>query len=280
MNASRLADAMSYIDDDLLDTAIQKTEHRKPRHWTRWVAIAACFAAVIGTATAAANSQYGTKLLGTFVSQSDSDPNYIEYGFALSAQIKRFSATAFTGKVQEVPARIRWQIENLPLHSNQMPTTFLQKFPSAAEARKYLGLPQLHVSDWEQVFEETGTTLMIEGDLDGSMMHLHLDTGYHVNGFFVQTIAQIYTEHWKDDIINYRAVSLDEREYSESFYTTAKQLQCHIITSHNLENGQIGLHGFLVEGGILYSMNISYTEEKDAPRAEALLHQWAEQFGG
>lgn len=268
---------MSYIDDDLIAEAANEPGTTRIKPWVRWGIVAACLVLLFGTITVAATTDLGAHIFETFIRKPDPKSDYTEYGYVLSTEIERIPVAALTGDIQEVPSRIRWQMENFPLLSSQMPTTFIKRFSSAAEAREYIGLHPLHAVDWD--FEEVFTTLTVHGTGDdGAMLHIHLETFYRTDNINIQTFADIYTENWEDEIIYHRAISTENVEYSESFYTTKNQLQCRVITSTTRESGYIGMEGFLVYDGILYWMNVSHLEE-DAARAEELLYQWADQFG-
>ena len=92
----------------------------------------------------------------------------------------------------------------------------------------------------------------------------------------VQFFSEIYTENYDEEIImRYR--SPKGVEFEESFYTTNSNKQCHIISSSALESGYMGLEGFIVDEGVLYSLNIAY-RENDSTQAMELMHQWANLF--
>ena len=86
----------------------------------------------------------------------------------------------------------------------------------------------------------------------------------------------LYTEDYEEDI-TYGSRTTEDVVFTESFYTTDNQLQCHIITSTALGSGYLMMDGYLVQDGILYNLHIAYLD-KDAKQAEYLLYQWANLF--
>lgn len=270
----KLANALEHIDDKLIAEAIEATPRKRRNPIPRWSILAACLVLLIGTITVAATTDFGSQLLDTFT--KDPSPNF-ESGFDLRIQIKRIPTSSLTGEIQEVPAIIRRQIENHKLWYSQLPDHFLKKFSSPEEARQYIGLETLHIPDWN--LDVKYTSLSALGDsTTGEIRFLTLEIFYRKNNINVQARATAYTQLWDSDTVYHSARSNQETTYTESFYTTANGLQCHIIASSPLPSGYKTFSCFLVYDGILYHLNVSH-QPVDETAAKEIVHQWADQFG-
>ncbi|MBE6958796.1 MAG: hypothetical protein E7447_06580 [Ruminococcaceae bacterium] len=272
-----MASALNHIDDELIAEAMETTPRSKRNPILRWCILAACLVLLIGTVTVAATTDFGTQLLQTFTGETRPNSDWQESGFDLRIQIRRIPTSSLTGEIQEVPAIIRHQIENHKLWYSQLPDHFLKKFASPEEARQYIGLETLRIPDWN--LDVKYTSLSAFGDhTTGEIRYLTLEIFYRKNNINVQARATAYTELWDSDTVYHSARSHQETTYTESFYTTANGLQCHIIASSPLPSGYKTFSCFLVYDGILYHLNVSH-QPADETAAKEIIHQWADQFG-
>lgn len=277
MKMSQFSEAMNHIDDALVAEAAEAAPSKKTTPVLRWCAIAACLVLLIGAVTVAATTDLGTQLIQTFTGGDEQDSYLQESGYDLSIQIKRVPTASLTGEIQEVPAIILHQIKNHQLWSSQMPNHFMKKFATPEEALQYIGLEPLLIPDWD--LEVKYTSLSAHGDGNtGEILFFTLEIFHREENINVQTHATVYTDIWDSDTVHYSSRSNQELTYTESFYTTKNQLQCHIIASSPMESGYKTYSAFLVYDGILYHINVSH-QAADEKRAEEILHQWADQFG-
>ena len=189
--------------------------------------------------------------------------------------MEKFPVSALTGEIQEAGEEIARQFENYDLFSSWYPGTLRRtRFPSAAEAREYIGLEALRGLDWE--LEETRTNLDVTGDPQGRLLRIQLETDYEVEGVRLQAFATIFTEDSEDTVI-IGARTTEDVAFRESLRTTAGGRQYQVITDMGLASGYFGMDGYLVEDGVLYNLHLAYLREDEA-LAESLLCQWAELF--
>lgn len=275
MKASRLANAMSYIDDDLISGAVMDTKNKKTGRWLKWGTAAACVCLLFGTITVFAATDLGTHMIDMFTSRTEPGSDYSESGYVLSADMKKVSANLFSGDIKEVSDIILQQIKDYSSYSSQSPGSWRKKFASSSEARAYIGFSPLQGLDWD--LEEQSSELIVTGNEKGEIQALQLETDYQVGDVRLQAFSYIYTDKYENDI-TYGSVTTEAVEFRESFYTTEHQLQCHVITSTALDSGYMTMDGYLVQDSILYNLHIAYLE-KDTEQAEDLLHQWANLFG-
>lgn len=277
MNEPKIANALTCVDDDLITEAMEITPCKKRNPILRWGILAACLVLLIGTFTVAATTDLGTQLLQTFTGETKPNSDWQESGFDLRIQIKRIPTSSLTGEIQEVPAIIRHQIENHQLWYSQLPNHFMKRFASPEEARQYIGLDTLRIPDWN--LDVKYTSLSALGDhTTGEIRFLTLEIFYRKNNINVQSRATAYTQLWDSDTVYHSSRSNEELTYTESFYTTANGLQCHIIASSPLPSGYKTFCCFLVYDGILYGLNVSH-QPVDEAAAQEIVHQWADQFG-
>lgn len=240
----------------------------------RLLPIVACLIIILSTVTIFASTGWGTRIIDIFTSRTEPGSDFSESGYDLSIDIEKIPVNLLKGEVQEVPSVIVQQFENYKPIYSWYPGSWHKEFSSFAAARDYIGLDFLDFLDWN--LEEQSIKLMVTGNAKGELLILQLETYYQVDDIRLQAYSHIYTEDY-DEKITYGSRTTEDIVFTESFYTTDNQLQCHIITSTALESGYLMMDGYLVQDGILYNLHIAYLE-KDVKQAEDLLYQWANLF--
>jgi len=259
-----LYEALDDIREDWLLDAGTPPNHKKRIRIYLLVAACLCLLAI---GAAAAKSGVGAGLLQLIAVEDDS-----ETGYDLLAGTVRFPTGALTGEIREVPALIRQQIKEHTPYSSRLPNVWTQAFPSAAEARDYIGCDALRGLDWEPT--EAQTTLRVIGDRRGRIQSVWLETAYRSGEIRLQASSTLRTEHDSGEgRIGHRTT--EEVDFTESSFLTANGAECRVVTSTPMESGYLMMDGHLVTDGVLYSLHLAYLEA-DAPQAEELLHRWAD----
>lgn len=273
MTGEKLLEKLELADLAYVQAASELPTAKK-RPWTRWAAGAtACVCLLASAAAMAAGGS--TWLLDSFTARGTPGSELAQSGYDLAADVEKFPASALTGEIQEAGKEIARQFENYDLFSSWYPATLRRtSFPSAAEARGYIGLEALRGLDWD--LEETRTNLDVIGDPQGRLLRIQLETDYEVEGVRLQAFATIFTEDSEDTVVIGTRITEDVA-FSESLRTTAGGKQYQVITDTGLASGYYGMDGYLVEDGVLYNLHLAYLEEDEA-LAESLLCQWAELF--
>lgn len=246
-------------------------ERRRPR--LRRALLGAACVCLLASAAAAAGG--GTWLLDSFTARGAPGSDFTQSGYDLAADVEKFPVSALTGDIRGAGEEIARQFENYDPASSWYPGTLRRThFPSAAEAREYIGLDALRGLDWD--LEETRTTLDVTGDPQGRLLRIQLETDYEVEDIRLQTFAAIFTEDSEDmAVIGTRTT--EDVAFSESLRTSAGGRRYQVITDTGLASGYYGMDGYLVEDGVLYSLHLAYLKEDEA-LAESLLCQWADLF--
>lgn len=88
----------------------------------------------------------------------------------------------------------------------------------------------------------------MRGNAKGEILDISLTTAYHTGDIHVEAPATVFTENYEEDPITAGCVTTDNAAYTEFCYACASGLSCQIITSL----------------------------ERNAARAEQLVHQWVD----
>lgn len=273
MRGNDFLDKMELVDPAFVEAA-DMIPSAKKRGRIRWGAIAACICLLMGTITVMAVSGFGTKVIDFFTSRTEPGSDYSESGFTLSVEIEKVPVDALKGKIREVPAYIKEQFASYKPHMSWYPGHWQKTFESRNDAYDYIEFDGLKRLDWD--LEEGQTTLNVLGERNGNILSVMVETHYTVGDIRLQFSSDIYTENANDEITT-GAVTSEYVEYTESFYTTKNNKVLHVIEGTALESGYMGMDGYLVENGVLYTLRIAHLE-KDTERAKDLLYQWADLF--
>ena len=273
MTGEELLEKLELADPIYVQAAADAPAGRRRPRLRRAVLAAACVCFLASAAAVAAGG--GTWLLDTFTARGAPGSELTQSGYDLAADVEKFPVSALTGEIQEAGEEIARQFENYDLFSSWYPGTLRRThFPSAAEAREYIGLEALRGLDWE--LEETRTSLDVTGDPQGRLLRIRLETDYEVEGVRLQAFATIFTEDSEDTVI-IGARTTEDVAFRESLRTTDGGRQYQVITDTGLASGYFGMDGYLVEDGVLYNLHLAYLK-KDEALAESLLRQWADLF--
>lgn len=276
MTRKNISDAVSNISTRHIEEANGYTAKRDARKFiiAKWGIAAACLCVIVGMTTVFAATGLGTRLISLFSSEFNNESDFSESGFRLSVKAEKIPEKAFTGEIREVHDILIQQFENYDLLSNASPGYWQKSFPSSEAARQYIGLDVLKKVSLELV--EQKNTLVVLGDSDGRIHELILETDYTVGDIRMQAFSQVYSEYYEGDM-TIGGSTTEYVEFTESFYTTAKQKQCHVISGTVMESEYQIMEGYMVEDGVMYHLNIAFLEQ-DAEQSKELLHQWADQF--
>lgn len=275
----KLYRSLTNIADEYIDEMIQSSSHtitvrKKPVKSVKYyIMIAACIVFVLSTATVFAKTSLGTQIIDMFTSRKPGTGPYTESGYDLLVDVERIPVRKL-GDIKGVSAEIRKQVADYQPWESWYPYSWYEEYGSVEEAIAFVGLDTIQTLDWE--LEEQHTSLTVLGAKNGDIKHISLETRYQEGDVRLQAYTQIYTENYQEQI-TYGTRTTEDASFKESYYTTKKNLQCHIITSTALESGYLGMDGHIVRDGILYNIHIAY-KQQDAELAEDFLHQWAEQF--
>lgn len=272
----KLYNCITNVDDIFIEEAEAVTAGNRTKRSlrVRLLPLVACFILAFCTVTVFAATNWGTHIIDMFTSRTEPGSDFSESGYDLSIDIEKIPVKLLDGDIQEVPGIIIKQYENYKPYDSWYPGCWQKKFTSFTAAKKYVGLSSLKSLDWN--LEEQSTILIVTGNVEGKLQILQLETDYQVVDIRLQAFSHIYTEDY-DEEITYGSRTTEDIAFTEAFYTTDNQLQCHIIRSTALESGYLMMDGYMVQDGILYNLHIAYLD-KDAKQAEELLYQWANLF--
>lgn len=278
MNVKKFSDAMSELDTKYIDEAISyshkvKQTSRSNRRLTVAL-IAAILALLLIGCVAAATGVFGTRIMNFFTSYIEPGTDFKQSGFDLDVAIEKIPMSDFSREVQQVGPTIQRQFKDYKLYSSWYPGHWQASFPSHEKACEYIGFDKLKQIDLN--LEEQTTILSIFGNENGEVLSIVLETYYSIGDINVQHFSRIYTENFDEETV-LKTRTTESVEYEESFYTNDNNKQCHIIDSTALESGYRCMEGYIVDNGVLYSLNIAYQKE-DSKQAIELIHFWANLF--
>ena len=278
MNAKKFSDAMSELDTKYIDEAISyshKVKQTSRSNCRLTVAlVAAILALLLIGCVAAATGVFGTRIMNFFTSYIEPGTDFKQSGFDLDVAIEKIPMSDFSREVQQVGTTIQRQFKDYKLYSSWYPGHWQAGFSSHEKACEYIGFDKLKQIDLN--LEEQTTILSIFGNENGEVLSIVLETYYSIGDINVQHFSRIYTENFDEEIV-LETRTTESVEYEESFYTNDNNKQCHIIDSTALESGYRCMEGYIIDNGVLYSLNIAYQKE-DSKQAIELIHFWANLF--
>lgn len=273
MTGQELLEKMDLVEPEYIEAADSKPA--KKTHIWKKLGIAACFCLLFGTITAAATGAFGTRLIRSFTASPKSSDEE-ESGYELALLVDRKPINSFSEEIQSLKKTFIKQFKESVPWSSFYPGSYYQSFSTSAEACNYIGLPGLKSVEWEGMDDDC-CSLSALGNEKGQLLQLSLENDYKVNNIRLQAFTHIYTEYCKPEDLTFGSYTTESIQFTEEFKTNKQGKQYQIIRSSAMESGFLGLEGYLVDNGILYSLNIAYLEE-DAEQAEELLLQWANLF--
>lgn len=270
MSVKEFSDAMSVIDGRYVDEALsynKKASRSRRLHRIPLAAAAAVLALlVLGGAVLAAGG-FGTSLKSLFRSDE-------ETGYDLSVAVEKTPVDALTGEIREVGAIIMQQFKDYSVFDSWYPGSWQTAFPTRDAACDYIGFDRLKSID--PGYDERETILNVLGNDQGQILSTELETRYSVGDMNVQFFSEIFTEYYEDEIV-IGARTTESLDYEESVYPTGSGNECRIISSSAMDSGYLGMDGYIVDDGVLYTLHIAYRND-DAERAADLMHHWADLF--
>lgn len=272
MRGTEFLDKMELVDPSFISCANEKPQF-KQKTYKKWgIAIAACLCLFVGSLTAFAASGHATWLTDLFTARTEPESDFSESGYDLNAEVEKIPVSELNGEIQEASDIIARQIATYEPHDDHFPQSMQKEFSSSEEAIAYIGLSSIKKASWD--LEEQNNTVLIVSDEKARINTVILETDYVSGDIRLQAFTYIYTEYC-DEEISHSMRTTEDTSFTESFYTTASQKQCHIISSSAGERGYMCLDGYMVVDGLLHNLHITYQEDNSA-QAEELLHQWAD----
>lgn len=272
----KLYQSLTNINDEFIEEIMEVSDHKgsaKRRKFRYLIPFAACFVFVFSAFSVFAETSLGTRVIDMFTSRNQSDGDYRESGYDLLINVKKRSVSEL-GEVKQVSKIILKQIREYEPWYSLDSHTWYKEYATSEEAIAFIGLESLQTPDWNLKEEETA--LSVHGDEKGRLDFLQMETDYQSEDIRLQAFANIYLKDYEEEI-TCGVRTIEDVSYTEAYYTTAHEQQCHIFTSTALESGYLCKEGYLVKDGVLYSLNIAY-QEKDTKQAEELMCQWADSF--
>ena len=272
----KLYQSLTNISDEFIEEMMEVSAHKgvaKRRKMRYLIPFAACFVLVFSAFSVLAETSLGTQVIDIFTSRKQSGEDNSESGYDLLINVKKLSVSEL-GEVKQVSKIILKQIKDYEPWYNLDSHSWYKEYATSEEAISFIGLKTLQTPDWK--LEEEKTKLSVHGDAKGTLHFLQLETDYQSDDIRLQAFANIYLKGYEEEI-TYGVRTTEDISYTEDYYTTAHEQQCHILTSTALESGYLCKEGYIVKDGVLYSLNIAY-QEKDTRQAEKLMYQWADSF--
>ena len=270
MSTKEFSDAMSEIDSKYIDEALSynsKTTRIRLFHRIPTAAAVAVLALLLLGCAVLAASSFGTHLISFFHSDEES-------GYDLGVAIEKAPVDNLSEDIRDVGDIIAQQFRDYSPFDSWFPGAWQTDFSTRSMACDYIGYDRLKKIDLG--YDEQETILDVQGNKQGEILSIDLETRYSVGGMNVQFWSSIYTEYYEEEIkIDTRTT--ESLAYEEDYYTTAGGKQCQIISSSALESGYLCLDGYIVDDGVLYNLHIAY-RNTDSAQATDLMHRWADLF--
>ena len=276
MSIKRWSEAMGELDNKYIDEAVSykpKTRHIS-RRWPVVLIAASLAVLLIGCVAAAAAGVFGTSLIKIFKSETEGGTDFSESGYDLAVDIERIPVNELKGGVSEAGDAIRKQFADFNPALSWMPGSLQYEFSTREEALAYIGYDGIKQLDFGA--EEQASRVYVNGNEEGQILSLDLETGYTAGDIRIQLFSSLYTEYTTDEI-TYAVRTTEDVDYTESFYTTAGGKPCQIIDESAQESGYKCMDGYIVDHGVLHNLHLAF-REKDAEQARRILLRWADQF--
>lgn len=292
MNGNDFLEALTELDNDVIETKLTKKE-RKPKRYLRWIAAAACLLIVFGGVTAYAEARkMETKKIKT-VSES---------GFSFRVDLEKISQKELSG-LADIPGKIAEQIKNYvpqPIHSNVIvdPCTVSEIYPGFAEAVERIGYDKICVpelpacgghptdlgfSDITGVskFDGSEVLLTVRGDAYGRILSVEIsydDISAETDHINMQPCITLITESYKEKELELSSFWPNNYGWHTEIEhrTTQNGLDFDLITISGIDSGRRGgLDGCVANGSVLYTLHLSY-ELAQADEAMEIMLAWAD----
>lgn len=257
---------MELIDPAYVQAADSEQDHTK-HHRIGWKPLVLCAAILCIMTTTVMATGLGSQLIRLISTKEES-------GYEVSFDTAKIPIHSLSSSLREVEEKIRQQYATHQPYYNWLPSLVYKKFTTLEDAARYLGYAKLQILQWD--IPETETDICFSGDSEGRIDQISLETGYIIGNIRLQAFTLMYTEFYSGEF-TFGTSTTESLEFTESLYTTQNQLECRIVKSGPLESGYYGQDGYLTADGLVYNLHIAYLEE-DAPQADSLMRQWAEQF--
>lgn len=278
MNGDDILNGMNSADPELIDVSYKKPAASGKKR-LRWIAAAAVAVLVLGGVTVGAVSYSGGRfskiLSGT-------------HGFNAEFEIKRFPWDEFKGGIAEASDIIIGQYATFtpaPALSSVAvaPGSYLRSFRTFKEAAEYVGLEEL--KDVGSPFSENYIVDMY-GDPNGKISYVTIHSKHVVNpndpstgDFGGSMTVTILTEYNNSATVNsggdWGDYDPGTIEYNE--FTTKSGVLCQYAEVGVSDRARALISGYVVDSGILYSLNINFYPE-DHDTALLMLKDWAARF--
>lgn len=266
------------------DVAPKRTAARR----VKWAAAAVCSLCLIGGSAVFAASRLGWHIEGSRDPHNpDADYYWVDF------RPDQVSADAFGERVRAVADGFREEAEKEAesgiLYPDGVPRGWVKEFASAKEALDYVefdGLRETALPDWK-VWHITA--LGVYGDREGRLIKVGILSHYKTGEgekIDVSTEAEIFTEDWCFERMGVgKPFWQDEQAVEGKEYVTENGKTGLIIIPEYDGGFNYWMEGYMIEGGIVYSVNLHYNSRGDLDErglAEdaltTVMYEWMEQF--
>ena len=253
---------------------VQQAGEPVRRPWRkRALLLAACLCLTMAAAALAAGP--GRIWLKEVFSGRRLAPDYMESGFLLGTEPERVPLSQLSQRVRSAGEIIAGQYRDYSPLSSKAPCQYSPEFTTQQEVLDYVGYAPLRGVELDA--REEGSTLILRGDEAGTILSVTVCTrwkaGQDVRG---ETRAKLYTEKY-DGETDIGSIITEKIRFQTEEKTSASGRTYVEVSSEPLASGYEALEGYLLDGSVIYGINLAFQgEERDT--AQQLLEQWAEQF--
>lgn len=266
--SEKLYHTITNIREDFIEEAIRAKQTRKPRKNTfRFLGAAACLVFIIGAVTALA-TDFSVRWLGSRTAPKES-------GYELAVDMEKKPLSRMSPQLQQVSQIITEQYRLAAPWDNWYPGHWKKHFSDSQEALAFVGLPELKMPDLG--LPEEQNSLNVNGLADGTITDLFLQTDYHSGPFRLQSTATVCTEYETEYPRITGAFASEELDFTMQQLCTDRNVSWIMVSADSMQSGYTWRTGYLVNEGILYTLDISFPAENSA-QAEKMLQSWANLF--
>lgn len=266
--------SLTDISDQYIDEARPAPREARRLMTRKMLALVAVLVLLICSFTVFASHLWGTQVIEFFTGRIEEGSDYKESGYDLSVAIEKKSFDLLKGEIQGVPDHIVEAFKTTDIYSSWYPGNWQEEFSNTSQAIDFIGYPGLEKTLWS--LKEEGVVLDVLGGKDGRVSRVRLETKYKSGDVRLSSVATIYTSDFEGPI-SLGVTSTEDLTFEEKTFTTVRDEGCHVIYTSPMDSGYLALEGYLVKGGVLYTLHVTY-QAKDASLADDLLHQWADLF--
>lgn len=271
---NKLIELIGEIDDKYIEEAdiiaLPKRHFKSKRSWRIAIACISISIMMLFTFICIA-SGWGTKIIEFYSTNKD---GHEESGYDMEVQIQKISEQSIKGDIRKSKEIIKKQYEVHEVYLNWMPGHYQEEFKSQKECIDYVGYKELKYIQLNGT--ELGSIVNVYANEKGEITNVNVENQYMLGSIRVQLFAEIFTNYIEEDVTLSTATT-EEISFKEEYIETKNGNTCHVIYSSEMESGYMSIAGYVVEKGVLYSINIPFLEYNEA-EAVNILEIWKSQF--